>query len=324
MYLVYGHNGWIGQQLVSLLDQQGIVYAKGESRLDDVDAVEREIQHIAPTHVISFTGRTHGKIGDQVFTTIDYLEQPGKLQENVRDNLFAPVVLANLSRKHGFHFTYLGTGCIFEYDDTHPLANEFDTLCQVPGCRNASCQVCRTPSDVSNAPGFTESDLPNFFGSGYSVVKGFTDRLMHMYEDRVLNVRIRMPITADLNPRNFITKILNYERICSVQNSMTVLPELLPILVDLIGRKVVGTVNLTNPGTISHNEILTMYREIVDPNFTWRNFSVEEQRAILAAGRSNNLLDTSRLETLYPGIRPIREAVSDIISRLREAILYGN
>ena len=289
MYLVYGHNGWIGGQLVGILDQQGIVYAKGEARLDDVGAVEREIQHIAPTHVITFTGRTHGKIGDQVFTTIDYLEQPGKLQENVRDNLFAPIVLANLSRKYGFHLTYLGTGCIFEYDDTHY-------------------------SDTKN--GFLESDLPNFFGSGYSVVKGFTDRLMHMYEDRVLNVRIRMPITADLNPRNFITKILNYERICSVPNSMTVLPELLPILVDLIHRKVVGTVNLTNPGTISHNEILEMYREIVDPDFQWANFSVEEQRAILAAGRSNNLLDTTRLETLYPGVRPIRDAVRDIIKKL--------
>ena len=289
MYLVYGHNGWIGGQLVGILDQQGIVYAKGEARLDDVDAVEREIQHIAPTHVITFTGRTHGKIGDQVFTTIDYLEQPGKLQENVRDNLFAPIVLANLSRKYGFHLTYLGTGCIFEYDDTHD-------------------------SDTKN--GFLESDLPNFFGSGYSVVKGFTDRLMHMYEDRVLNVRIRMPITADLNPRNFITKILNYERIWSVPNSMTVLPELLPILVDLIHRKVVGTVNLTNPGTISHNEILEMYREIVDPDFQWANFSVEEQRAILAAGRSNNLLDTTRLETLYPGVRPIRDAVRDIIEKL--------
>ena len=289
MYLVYGHNGWIGGQLVALLDQQGIVYAKGEARLDDVDALEQEIQHIAPTHVITFTGRTHGKIGDQVFTTIDYLEQPGKLQENVRDNLFGPLVLANLSRKYGFHLTYLGTGCIFEYDDTHY-------------------------SDTKN--GFLESDLPNFFGSGYSVVKGFTDRLMHMYEDRVLNVRIRMPITADLNPRNFITKILNYERICSVPNSMTVLPELLPILVDLIDRKVVGTVNLTNPGTISHNEILEMYREVVDPDFQWANFSVEEQRAILAAGRSNNLLDTTRLETLYPGVRPIRDAVRDIIEKL--------
>jgi 3,5-epimerase/4-reductase len=289
MYLVYGHNGWIGGQLVAILEQQGIVYAKGESRLDDVDALEREIQNVAPTHVITFTGRTHGKIGDQVFTTIDYLEQPGKLRENVRDNLFAPIVLANLSKKYGFHFTYLGTGCIFEYDDTHY-------------------------SDTKN--GFSESDLPNFFGSGYSVVKGFTDRLMHMYEDRVLNVRIRMPITADLNPRNFITKILNYERICSVPNSMTVLPELLPILVDLIGRKVVGTVNLTNPGTISHNEILEMYREIVDPDFKWQNFSVDEQRAVLAAGRSNNLLDTTRLETLYPVVRPIRDAVRDIIRQL--------
>lgn len=289
MYLVYGHNGWIGGQLVALLDQQGIVYAKGVARLDDVDALEREIQTVAPTHVISFTGRTHGKIGDQVFSTIDYLEQPGKLRENVRDNLFAPVVLANLSQKYAFHFTYLGTGCIFEYDDTHYSVTE---------------------------NGFQESDQPNFFGSGYSVVKGFTDRLMHMHDDRVLNVRIRMPITADLNPRNFITKILNYERICSVPNSMTVLPELLPILVDMIGRKVVGTVNLTNPGTISHNEILTMYREIVDPDFQWANFSVDEQRAVLAAGRSNNLLDTTRLETLYPDVRPIGDAVRDIIAKL--------
>jgi 3,5-epimerase/4-reductase len=134
-----------------------------------------------------------------------------------------------------------------------------------------------------------------------------------MYEDRVLNVRIRMPITADLNPRNFISKILKYKRICSVENSMSVLPELLPILIDMIDRKVVGTINLTNPGTISHNDILTMYRELVDPEFTWQNFSVEEQRSILAAGRSNNLLDTTRLETMYPDVKPIHQAVRDVI-----------
>ena len=38
-----------------------------------------------------------------------------------------------------------------------------------------------------------------------------------------------------------------------------------------------GTLNLTNPGLISHNEILEMYKEIVDPTFKWSNFSVEEQ-----------------------------------------------
>lgn len=50
---------------------------------------------------------------------------------------------------------------------------------------------------------------------------------------------------------------------------MTVLPDMIPIIVDLAEKKITGTVNLTNPGLISHNEILQMYKELVDPNFTW-------------------------------------------------------
>ena len=57
-----------------------------------------------------------------------------------------------------------------------------------------------------------------------------------------------------------------------------------------------GTLNLTNPGLISHNEILEMYKEIVDPEFEWKNFSQEEQAKILAADRSNNFLDTTKLQ----------------------------
>jgi len=71
----------------------------------------------------------------------------------------------------------------------------------------------------------------------------------------------------------------------------------------------IGTMNLTNPGLINHNEILEMYKEIVDPSFEWKNFSIEEQRAILAADRSNNYLDTSKLEALFPGIDNIKVAV---------------
>ena len=118
-----------------------------------------------------------------------------------------------------------------------------------------------------------------------------------------------MPITGKNNPRNFITKITNYTKICSVQNSMTVLPELIPIMIDLALNNVTGTINLTNPGTISHNEILEMYKDIVDPNFTWTNFSIQEQNEILASKRSNNYLDTSRLEQLYPNVLTIKDAV---------------
>ena len=139
---------------------------------------------------------------------------------------------------------------------------------------------------------------------------------MHLFEQNVLNVRIRMPITDEFNSRNFITKITTYEKICSVPNSMTVLNELLPLMIDMAKNKVTGTVNLTNPGLITHNEILEMYKEIVDNSFTWNNFSIEEQSAILASGRSNNFLETNKLQSMYPNVKNIKESVRDILYKM--------
>jgi len=82
---------------------------------------------------------------------------------------------------------------------------------------------------------------------------------------------------------------------------------------DMITKNITGTINLTNPGTITHNEILEMYRDIIDPDFKWVNFSVEEQNQILAAGRSNNELDTTLLESLYQNVTPIKEAIRNLL-----------
>ena len=75
---------------------------------------------------------------------------------------------------------------------------------------------------------------------------------------------------------------------------------------------------MTNPGTISHNEILTMYKQIVDPKHTWENFTYEEQRKILLAGRSNSALDTGKLKKLYPALRPIRDAVKMALQEMKK------
>ncbi len=279
--LVFGAKGWIGSMFVNLLKEANINYKCSESRADNIDDVKLELFEYEPTHVISFIGRTHGP----GYTTIDYLEQEGKLVENINDNLFAPFVLAQLSSIYNYHYSYLGTGCIFV---TKGLNNSEDNYEEIDG--------------------FDEEDLPNFFGSSYSIVKGFTDRMMHLYKN-VLNLRIRMPITDSPNPRNFITKITNYKKICSIPNSMTVLTELLPYVLDMMKNNITGTINLVNPGLISHNEILEMYKEIVDPNFTWENFTVEQQRQILKADRSNNYLDTTKLISLYPNIMHIKDSV---------------
>ena len=296
--LIYGSKGWIGQQFLKLLEKNNAIFVEGKSRVNHINDILQELDAIKPTHVISFIGRTHGKIGEKVYTTIDYLEEEGKLEENVRDNLFSPIVLADLCSKKNIHYTYLGTGCIFKFDDEHPFGQEVN--------------------------GFSEASLPNFFGSSYSIVKGFTDQLMTLYKDKVLNLRIRMPITDEKNGRNFITKIVNYEKVCSVPNSMTVLPELLPLVIDMMEKSITGTINLTNPGLISHNEILKIYKEIVDSSFTWKNFNQEEQRSILAADRSNNYLDTTKLTNLYPEIKNIKEAIRECLIKYKENLDLEN
>ena len=61
-----------------------------------------------------------------------------------------------------------------------------------------------------------------------------------------------------------------------------------------------------------------MYKEIVDPNFTWDNFSIEEQNDILASKRSNNCLDTSVLESdKINNIKPIKEAVQEMLIKMK-------
>jgi dTDP-glucose 4,6-dehydratase len=293
--LIYGGKGWIGQQFVNILQTRFLQhqYILGKARVDNTLSLTNEIKEINPTHIVSFIGRTHGKIGEKLYSTIDYLEQPGKLQENIRDNLFSPISLGLICKERNIHLTYLGTGCIFNFDENHSFGKE--------------------------EQGFLEASLPNFFGSEYSTVKGFTDRLIPIMDAPILNLRIRMPIAGEDNPRNFITKITTYEKICSTPNSMTVLPELLPLIVDMMNNKTIGTINLTNPGLISHNEILQIYKELVDPKFVWKNFSPEEQSKILTSERSNNFLDTTKLESLYK-VKNIKDSIRELLTNYKRNV----
>ena len=279
--LIYGSKGWIGKQVVDFLDKNQIKYINGNERCDNVELLEKEIKLHKPSHVLCLIGRTHGKVGDKMYGPIDYLEQDGKLLENIRDNLFSPLMLCLICKEQKIHFTYFGTGCIFNYDG------------------------------YNDDDGFSENDYPNFFGSSYSIVKGFADSIMKQYD--VLNLRIRMPINSEKNSRNFISKITTYDKICSISNSMSVLPELIPYIFKMMEQNITGTINLTNPGVISHNEILELYKEIVDPTFKWTNFSIEEQNQILSSKRSNNKLNTEKIEKLFPEIKNIRESIKDCL-----------
>lgn len=142
--------------------------------------------------------------------------------------------------------------------------------------------------------------------------------------DNVCTLRVQKPISSDLNnPRNFITKISRYNKVVNIPNSMTILDELLPISVEMAKRNLSGIWNFTNPGVVSHNEILEMYKAYIDPGFKWTNFTLEEQAKVIVAPRSNNELDASKLKKEFPELLSIKESLIKNVFEPNKKTTFG-
>lgn len=266
--LIYGANGWIGGMFTHSWSNKypSDTIIQSTTRIAPENEILLLSEIMGADRVVCMIGRTSGRLPDGTWVnTIDYLEHPNKLKENIQDNLYAPMLLAIMCNQLQKHLLYLGTGCIFSWD---------------------------TRDDQKTT--VSEENYPNFFGSSYSTVKGFTDDMMKLFPN-VCNCRIRMPIVNYEHPRNFITKIVGYSKINNMPNSMTYLPEILPIMVEMSRNKTSGTYNMTNPGYITHSEILNMYTLSVDKNHTYTTVK-NESELNLASKRSNNILDTDKLE----------------------------
>lgn len=271
-FLIYGKNGWIGGMLGRMLVKKDIPHFFGSARLQNREDIERDIMRYRPTHIICAAGLT-GR------PNVDWCETNKRAV--VQSNVLGALNLMDVANSRGIHLTNFGTGCIYQYDDAHPIGG----------------------------PGFTEEEPPNFRESYYSKTKAVLDDILPVY-DNVLHLRIRMPIDDNLtNPRNFIAKIAKYNHVINVPNSMTVLNELIPVAIDAAMRELTGTYNFTNPGVISHNEVLQLYKEYCDPDFTWKNFSLAEQSRVLLVGRCNNSLDTKKLQRAFPEVLDIKASL---------------
>lgn len=280
-FLIFGaKTGWIGQQLMEIIPAQGHTAIAAQSRLENRRDIEKEITVLKPDFIINAAGVT-GR------PNIDWCED--HKQETIRSNIIGALNLADVCYLHDIHMTNLGTGCIYEYDADH---------------------------QIKSGKGFTEEDEPNFAGSFYSKTKIMLEKLLACYPN-VLNLRLRMPISSDLHERNFITKISKYQKVINVPNSMSILDDLLPLIVPMAVKGCTGIYNFVNPGTISHNEILDLYKIYIDPQFNYCNFTIEEQNKILKAKRSNNELDTNKLTQLFTEIPHIKTSIVTVFERMK-------
>ena len=272
-FLIWGGNGWIGSMLRELLERDGHTVVVAKTRLQDYAGITKELQEVKPDFVLNAAGIT-GR------PTIDWSET--NKQETFLVNAIGTGNLADACWRSNIHMTNYATGCIYSYTDEKPIGSKFSEL-----------------------------DSPNFRGSTYSTSKVLAEELLSVY-DNVLTLRIRMPISGDLNPKSLVTKLSKYNKLVDIPNSVTILPELLPISIKLTIDRKTGIYNFTNPGAISHNEIMMLYKKHIDPNFTWINFTEEEQNAILKSKRSNCHLDTTKLEACYR-VTEIHEALDSLL-----------
>ncbi|KAH1239449.1 Trifunctional UDP-glucose 4,6-dehydratase/UDP-4-keto-6-deoxy-D-glucose 3,5-epimerase/UDP-4-keto-L-rhamnose-reductase RHM1 [Glycine max] len=150
-------------------------------------------------------------------------------------------------------------------------------------------------------------DKTNSTDSFYFRTQAKVEGLLKEYEN-VCTLRIQLPVSSDLsNPHNFIIKITRSDKMANIPNRITVLDELVPISVEMAKRNCRGIWNFTNPGIVTCNEILEMYKDYVNPTFRWVNFTPEQQAHFTSP--STNEMDSSKLKKEFSELLPIKDSL---------------
>lgn len=199
-------------------------------------------------------------------------------------NVLVPLIIAQACQDKKVKMMHLGSGCVYLGDN--------------------------------NGQGWKETDAPNFGGSFYSKTKALCEDMLKDYQ--TLQLRLRMPIDNDLNsPRNFIKKIINYQKVINIKNSMTTVDDLLKSAKVLMDKNKTGIYNVVNPGPMSHKEILDLYKEIVDPEFTYTIIPLEELYQQTKAERSNCVLNSEKLSQEIK-LQPLKDRLKEIFENYKE------
>jgi 3,5-epimerase/4-reductase len=279
MILLLGGAGYVGQALAGDLLRRGCAFSAPSHRELDAtskDAVAQMVADLKPDAVINaigFTGRPN----------IDGTDRE-KLR-CLKANTVVPGVLGEVLGDRKIPWGHVSSGCIF---------------------------------DGSRADGspFTEDDPPNFAfshpaASWYSRTKAMAETMLAGYQNCVI-WRLRIPFDEYDNERNYLTKLMRYERLLEVTNSISQLQEFATACVETLVRRVpAGIYNVTNPGSIATSEVAAAIKRHGLCNKDFVFFSDEE--AFLASPgrvkRANCILSSQKLADAGIPLREVHDAL---------------
>lgn len=289
MIYLLGGSGYVGQAYQALLTRKGIPFRnvrRAELDYTNRDVLRAALEHDKPEFLINAAGYT-GK------PNVDACEL--HKHECLFGNAVLPGIIAEASTAAGVPWGHVSSGCIFT------------------GAR-------------PDGSGFTEEDTPNFTFrtnncSFYSGSKALGEEVL-AGQPHVYLWRLRIPFDNHDNPRNYLTKLLRYQRLLEATNSISQLEEFCAATLACWEKRVpFGTYNVTNPGQVTTREVVDLIKRagVSQKNFEFFADEREFMKTAAKTPRSNCVMDSSKLARVGIRMTEVHEAVARDLRTWRKA-----
>jgi len=265
MIYLLGGSGYVGQAYQTLLTRKNIPFRN--LRRADIDYTEIATLTAAlaadkPEFLINAAGYT-GK------PNVDACENDKA--ECLFGNAVLPSRIAAACNAAGVPWGHVSSGCI--YTGSRP-----------------------------DGSGFIETDTPNFSFrtnncSFYSGTKALGEETLAA-ETNVYLWRLRIPFDHRESPRNYITKMMRYERLLDAANSISELHEFVAATFACWEKRIpFGTYNVTNPGHVTTREVIAAIKAsgVCDKDFSFFDSEAEFMRIAAKTPRSNCVMSSAKL-----------------------------
>ncbi|MEK7131268.1 MAG: sugar nucleotide-binding protein [Patescibacteria group bacterium] len=220
-------------------------------------------------------------------TNIDWCEQH-KL-EAFDINTLGADVMGKICQKKNIYLLHISSGCVLESKSAADAQTEFVV----------SSPLCF-----------------------YSWTKVWAEEMLSHRQRKhglkVLLLRPRQLLSAKVDPRNALTKMLTYTKFIDTPNSCTVVEDLMEVTDQLFERDEVGVYNVVNPGVTTPYEIALALKEIVKPEMEFVKISKAELNKMTLAERVDAVLDTKKLNDLGIELKEIHARMKEIMRGLKK------
>ena len=148
----------------------------------------------------------------------------------------------------------------------------------------------------------------------YAETKAMAEKLVREINPDTLIIRIRLPLSEVPHPRNTINKLLTYNKLQTNQESVTVMEDAIPVMIDLMERQEVGPFHLINEGTISPDEIGDLFNH---PHEKVSKKDMDAQMEI--ENRARRVTTYAKSARILP-LPDIRERIKSVVEKYKSYV----